>query len=87
MLRFTPVVEFLGNDAAELVDHLLEVELRARRRMVVEEFGDVFDGRQVLGHALADVGPLHLDGDFPAIAQDGAVHLAERRRRQRLGIE
>ncbi len=85
--RLTPVIEFLGNHAAELVDHLLEVELRARGRVVVEKFGDIFDGRQVLGHALADVRALHLDGDFPAVAQRGAMHLSERRRRQRLGVE
>ena len=33
------------------------------------------------------VRPLHLHGDAPAVREDGAVHLADRRRRHRLLLE
>jgi hypothetical protein len=45
--------------------------------MTIEEAGDVLHRLQVPGDRIADVRPLHLDGDEASFAQRRTVHLSE----------
>jgi hypothetical protein len=55
--------------------------------VLVGEGGNLRQGLQVLDDHLADAGPLHLDRDPAPVAQGGAMHLAQRRRRHRDRLE
>jgi hypothetical protein len=55
--------------------------------MAIDEPGELFDHLHVLDHLLAHAGPLHFDGDRAAVAQHGAVHLAEGRAGHGLAVE
>jgi hypothetical protein len=55
--------------------------------VTIEELPDVVHHGDVLGHPFADVRPLDLDGDLSAVAERRAMHLPERCRRNRLGVE
>jgi hypothetical protein len=87
IVRFAAVVELLRESPPEFRDRPHEVELPSRRCVVIEELGDVFHRREVLGETFADVRALYLDGHLASIAKFGAMHLAQRGGCERLGLE
>ena len=72
-----PVVELVEQGAPELGDHVGEPVAPARLGVAVDERGDLFDDVHVLDDLSLDVRALDLDGDLPAAAEDGVVHLAQ----------
>ena len=81
------VVELVHQRAAELEDHRRELVAPADLRVLVDEGGDLVEHGEIGAYLVDDPGALHLDGDWLAVAQRGPMHLAERCRRKRLGIE
>ena len=79
-----PVVELLAQAGAELVDERAGVEARIRATDAAEEQSDVAEVRL---HRVRDPRVLHLHRDRAPVVRDGTVHLSDRRRRDRLGIE
>ena len=72
---------------SELVEHAREAVAPAGVRVLFEERGDLLERLEILDDPLADAGPLHLHRDRPVIVQRCAMHLPERRGRERLRIE
>ena len=85
--RFALVIQFLRQRAAELRHHLDEVELLPGTGVLIEKSGDVLHRREIQGKSFANIRPLHLDGNTAAVPKFGAMHLPERRRRDRLHVE
>ena len=78
------VVELLAQAGAQLVHQRTGVEPGIGPTDAAEEQADVPEVRL---HRVRDARVLHLDRDGTAVARDGAVHLSDRRCRDRLGIE
>ena len=87
VLGFLAVIELAEKSLAELVHHLLELVEPSGLGVPVEQLGDLGEGGQVFHDLLADAGSLDLDGDRAAVPQDCAMHLPERRGRERSGLE
>ena len=78
------VVELLAQSGAQLVDERTGVEAGIRAADATEEQTDVPEVRL---HRGRDAGVLHLHRDRAAVVGQRAVHLPDRRRRDRLRIE
>ncbi|MEZ4252003.1 MAG: hypothetical protein R3B99_27635 [Polyangiales bacterium] len=77
-------VELFLHATHELVDDRVEIGRRKRR---LERFDEVAEQHEVVLDALVDVRTLHLHRDDLAVLGDGAVHLTDRRRRDRRLVE
>ena len=86
VLGLDGVVELLARPARELVDDLPASD-RAQQAGAVQERGGAAHERDVAHEQRADAGPLHLDRDPPAVAQDRAVHLPDRRAAEGVVVE
>src|SRR5262249_6116283 len=73
--------------ARELVDDLPRVDEVERAHALLHEPGGLLQKLDVALDLAWRVRALHLDGDAPAVRQDGAMHLADRRRCHRLLLE
>jgi hypothetical protein len=82
--RLQLVVELVDDALADLVPDRLGVELGGDRPGEPEQHPEVL---HVGADRVVDAGVLDLDGDVAAVLQRGAVDLADRGRRDRLGIE
>ena len=87
VLRLDAEVELLGDRLGEQLDQRRRVGQRGDRDAPDRERRDPRHHPEVLVDELADRRALHLHHDVLAGAQRGAVHLGDRRRRQRLGVE
>ena len=54
---------------------------------MVDKRGDLVEHGEIGEHLFEDARTLHFDRDRAAVAQRGAMHLSERRRRERLFVE
>ena len=84
----------LGREIELALDRALEFASQTERPVngqvrqpAFDELGEVLDDVEVGLDDLGDVGPLHLQGDDPAVAQDRAVHLRDRGRGHRRLVE
>ena len=85
--RLEPVVELLADRAPELVHELARVDEVERADAVLRDARRLVEEREVGLDLPRGVRPLHLHGDALPVRQDGAVHLADRRRRHRFLLE
>ena len=84
---FDAVVELLAQPRRELGDEILDLVLAAPGRARLDDVAELLEHRQVDPHRLVDAGPLHLHHDVRPVGQLRPVHLADRRRRDRLPVE
>src|SRR6266545_2768294 len=82
-----PVVELLADGARELVDDLADVDEVEGAYALLDDPRSLVEEAEVGFDLLRRARALHLDGHGMAVREDGAVHLADRRRRDRLGVE
>ena len=83
---FEPQIHFDGDRTRERVDHLDEAQPLRFRRIALGAAGSEVERIEVVAKAPLDAGPQHLHGDGAANAADenlGAMHLRDRRRRDR----
>ena len=85
--RLEPVVELLPDRARELVDDLVRVDEVERADALLGELRRLVHEREVGLDLPRRVRPLHLDGDAAAVRQRRAMHLPDRRCRDRLRVE
>ena len=85
--RLLPVIELLEQALAELLEQLAELVAFPHLGVVIEEIGDVLERLEIFHHPLADLRTLDFHRDRAAVAQRGAMHLAQRRRGHRLVFE
>ena len=76
--RLLQVIQLVRQRDPGLLDGADEVQLPGDLGVLVERMGDVVEHRQLLAHLLAHVRALDLHDDVGAVAEDGAVGLAER---------
>ena len=77
------VVELLADEAGELVDQVVDVDEVERAHALSDQAGGLVEQGDVVLDLIRCVRPLHLDDDLIAVRQHRAVHLADRRRRDR----
>ena len=82
-----PVVELLADRPRELVDDLLGVDEVERAHALLRQPRRLEEQREVGLDLPRRVGALHLDDDAAAVRERRAVHLPDRRRRERLLVE
>ncbi len=82
-----PVVELLTDRPRELVDDLVRVDEVERANPLLREACRLVHEREIRLDLSWRVRPLDLDDDPPAVRQHSAVHLADRRSRERLLLE
>ena len=85
--RLEPVVELLADRARELVDELARVDEVERADPLLREPRRLLEELDVALDLARRVRPLHLDDDATAVRQRRAMHLADRRRGERLLLE
>jgi hypothetical protein len=78
-----PVVELLVDRPRELVHELAGVDEVERLHALARDAGGLVEEREVGLDLPRGVRALHLDGDAVAVREGGAVHLADRRGRDR----
>jgi len=81
---FLVIVELLDEALPNLIPDRLEVDVREQPNKAAHQGLEVLQVRP--DHAI-DIGVLDLDGDFAAIAQDPAMHLADRSGRKCVWID
>ena len=69
------------------MDETADLVARGRRRHALGQRGDGFEHLEIVRRLQPDAGPLHLHGNRAAVAQHGAMHLRQRRRRQRRPVQ
>ncbi len=84
---FARVVELAADLLRELVDELVRVDEVEGADAFLDHAGGLVEQREVGVDLARRVGPLHLDRDAVPVRQDGAVHLADRGRRDRPLLE
>ena len=84
---FARVVELAADLLRELVDELVRVDEVEGANALLDHAGGLVEQREVGVDLPRRVGSLHLDRDAVPVRQDGAVHLADRRRRDRPLLE
>lgn len=87
ILRFAQVLELGEDGAAEFGHEFREVVPRPRVAVAIDEGGDLRKGLQILCDLLTGLRTLYFDRHHAAVAERGAMHLAERRGGDRLGFE
>ncbi len=85
--RLEPVVELLPDLARELVDQRASVNEVERMHALLHEPRRLVQQRQVGLDLARRARPLHLHGDLPPVRKRRTVHLADRRRCDRLPLE
>ena len=85
--RLVPVVELEPDRARELVDELLRVHELQRLHALAEETRSLVEEAEVGLDLIAGGRALHLHGHLLPVGEDGAVHLADRRRCDRREVE
>ena len=85
--RLVAVVELEPDRARELVDELLRVHELERLHALAEEPRRLVEKSEVGLDLLGGRRTLHLDRDLLPVGEHGAVHLADRRRRERREVE
>jgi hypothetical protein len=68
---------------AKLVDEVVDVDEVERAHALPDQAGGLIEQRDVVLDLIRRVRPLHLDDHLVAVRQHRAVHLADRRRRDR----
>ena len=85
--RLDAVVELLADRPREFVDEPARIDEVECPDALLREAGGLVEKREVGLDLPAGLGPLHLDGDRPAVRERGPVDLADRRGGQRLLLE
>ena len=85
--RLVPVVELEPDRARELVHELLRVHELERLHALAQEPRGLVQQAEVGLDLIGGGRALHLDGDLLPVRQDRAMHLADRRRRERREVE
>ena len=81
------IVELLPDRARELVDNRHRVDELERSHPLAREPGELIHELEVGLDLARGIRPLHLDDDAAAVRKHGAVHLADRRGRDRHLVE
>ena len=85
--RLVPVVELEPNRARELVHELLWIHELQRSHALLEEFGRLVEKPDVGLDLAGSRRALNLDDDFLPVRKNSAMHLPDRRRRDRRRVE
>src|SRR5437764_815189 len=80
--RFDLEVELLAEAFRELVGEIAHAILRAPRRALLDDGGELVEDVEVAVHGIGDARPLHLDDDLLTAVQARSMGLPDRRRRQ-----
>ena len=87
VVRFVLIVQLAHHVLAKLVDGAHRIDTGADHMPPLQSPGDLVHHAQIGAHLRNDVGALHLDHDFLARVQHGAMHLRGGGRRQRLFLK
>ena len=85
--RLDPEVELLAQPATELTHQVAHVVLGTPRRAGLDDLAELLEHREVDLDLLVEARALHLHDHRRAVGQLRAVHLTDRRRRDRLPVE
>ena len=87
VLGLLSVVELAQKAAAELLEHLSELVSTAHGGVLIEKFGDVLQGLELIGDSRSYSRALDLHRDLAPVTKRSPVHLPQRRGRQGRGLE